>query len=184
MDATHFFVSDLHPRVKEEDLETKFPNALRVQLARDRLTGKSFRLGDAIKVSKDTHPEDPSGKSYVGMYLPHMEQSTVVDNVTNTSKDSRLRTSSGKFMDRGQDETIRAIRLHFLTCSSEGLTGIFLGLRKGSSRIYGYWRGILELIIVYLIFLQGICDKRRPQANLEDHMPSRVYETKGAFGYV
>nr|GEZ03954.1 Rho GTPase-activating protein 5-like [Tanacetum cinerariifolium] len=45
-DATHFFVSDLHPRVKEEDPETKFPNALCVQLARDRLTGKSFRRGD------------------------------------------------------------------------------------------------------------------------------------------
>nr|GEZ03953.1 hypothetical protein [Tanacetum cinerariifolium] len=74
MDATHFFVSDLHPRVKEEDLETKFPNALRVQLARDQLTGKSFRLDDrsidgidvcrlGYEVSKDTHPEDPSGKS-------------------------------------------------------------------------------------------------------------------------
>nr|GEV58521.1 hypothetical protein [Tanacetum cinerariifolium] len=85
--------------------------------------------------------------SYDGIDLPHMEKSTtVVDNVTNTSKDSRLRTSSGKFVDRGQDETIRAIRLHFLTCSSEGLT--------------------------------GICDKRRPQANLGDHMPSRVYVTK------
>nr|GFA61438.1 probable prolyl 4-hydroxylase 10 isoform X1 [Tanacetum cinerariifolium] len=53
--------------------------------------------------------------SYDGIDLPHMEKSTVVDNVTNTSKDSRLRTSSGKFMDRGQDETIRAIGLHFLT---------------------------------------------------------------------
>ncbi|GKE01352.1 hypothetical protein Tco_1389335 [Tanacetum coccineum] len=52
MDATHFFVSDLHPRFKEEDLETRFPNDVRVQLARDRLTGKSLRRGQVMKFLK------------------------------------------------------------------------------------------------------------------------------------
>ncbi|XP_024993525.1 probable prolyl 4-hydroxylase 10 isoform X2 [Cynara cardunculus var. scolymus] len=40
---------------------------------------------------------------------PHMEKSTVVDSVTGKSKDSRVRTSSGTFLERGQDETVRAI---------------------------------------------------------------------------
>ncbi|KAL8246863.1 hypothetical protein R6Q59_008079 [Mikania micrantha] len=40
---------------------------------------------------------------------PYMEKSTVVDSVTGKSKDSRVRTSSGTFLHRGQDETVRAI---------------------------------------------------------------------------
>ncbi|XP_076923949.1 putative prolyl 4-hydroxylase 10 [Bidens hawaiensis] len=40
---------------------------------------------------------------------PHMAKSTVVDSVTGQSKDSRVRTSSGTFLQRGQDETVRAI---------------------------------------------------------------------------
>ncbi|GJR03305.1 hypothetical protein Tco_0526289 [Tanacetum coccineum] len=71
---TLFLFSDLHPRFKEEDLETRFPNDVRVQLARDRLTGKSLRRDDgsidgidvcrpSYEVSKDTDLEDPSGKS-------------------------------------------------------------------------------------------------------------------------
>ncbi|GJU50133.1 hypothetical protein Tco_1219688 [Tanacetum coccineum] len=73
-DATHFFVSALHPRVKEEDLETKFPHTLRVQLARDRPTRKSLRHDDGsidgidicrklYEVSKDIDPKEPLGKS-------------------------------------------------------------------------------------------------------------------------
>ncbi|KAI7738355.1 hypothetical protein M8C21_008418 [Ambrosia artemisiifolia] len=40
---------------------------------------------------------------------PHMTKSTVVDRATGLSKDSRVRTSSGTFLNRGQDEIIRAI---------------------------------------------------------------------------
>ncbi|MFS8010333.1 putative procollagen-proline 4-dioxygenase [Helianthus anomalus] len=40
---------------------------------------------------------------------PHMKKSTVVDSETGQSKDSRVRTSSGTFLSRGQDETVRAI---------------------------------------------------------------------------
>lgn len=40
---------------------------------------------------------------------PHMEKSTVVDSDTGKSKDSRVRTSSGTFLARGRDKTIREI---------------------------------------------------------------------------
>ncbi|WRX09059.1 Oxoglutarate/iron-dependent dioxygenase - like 7 [Theobroma cacao] len=40
---------------------------------------------------------------------PHMEKSTVVDSETGKSKDSRVRTSSGTFLARGRDKTIRNI---------------------------------------------------------------------------
>ncbi|GJW05694.1 probable prolyl 4-hydroxylase 10 [Tanacetum coccineum] len=45
----------------------------------------------------------------INIAKPHMEKSTVVDSVTGKSKDSRVRTSSGTFLDRGQDETVRSI---------------------------------------------------------------------------
>ncbi|GJV54204.1 hypothetical protein Tco_1449945 [Tanacetum coccineum] len=130
-DATHFFVSDLHPRFKEEDLETRFPNALRVQLARDRLTGKSLRRDDGsidgidvcrpgYEVSKDTDLEDPSGK--------RSKDSSCVPVLENLWTEDKMRQ---------------------------------FGLSD------------------FTFLPVGICDKRRPQANLGDHMPSRVYETKG-----
>ncbi|RWR92379.1 putative prolyl 4-hydroxylase 3 isoform X2 [Cinnamomum micranthum f. kanehirae] len=40
---------------------------------------------------------------------PHMHKSTVVDSQTGQSKDSRVRTSSGMFLRRGQDKIIRNI---------------------------------------------------------------------------
>ncbi|KAJ4744821.1 2-oxoglutarate (2OG) and Fe(II)-dependent oxygenase superfamily protein [Rhynchospora pubera] len=40
---------------------------------------------------------------------PHMVKSTVVDSTTGKSKDSRVRTSSGMFLQRGRDKVIRAI---------------------------------------------------------------------------
>ncbi|XP_042408658.1 probable prolyl 4-hydroxylase 3 [Zingiber officinale] len=40
---------------------------------------------------------------------PHMQKSTVVDSVTGRSKDSRVRTSAGMFLRRGQDKIIRTI---------------------------------------------------------------------------
>ncbi|XP_072955504.1 probable prolyl 4-hydroxylase 3 [Typha angustifolia] len=40
---------------------------------------------------------------------PHMEKSTVVDAATGKSKDSRVRTSSGMFLRRGQDKIVRTI---------------------------------------------------------------------------
>ncbi|WOL05856.1 putative prolyl 4-hydroxylase 3 isoform X1 [Canna indica] len=40
---------------------------------------------------------------------PRMKKSTVVDSTTGKSKDSRVRTSSGMFLRRGQDKIIRAI---------------------------------------------------------------------------
>ncbi|KAK8643020.1 hypothetical protein V6N13_012337 [Hibiscus sabdariffa] len=40
---------------------------------------------------------------------PHMAKSTVVDNETGRSKDSRVRTSSGTFLKRGQDRIVRDI---------------------------------------------------------------------------
>nr|XP_043634509.1 probable prolyl 4-hydroxylase 10 [Erigeron canadensis] len=45
----------------------------------------------------------------INLAKPHMEKSTIVDSVTGKSKDSRVRTSSGTFLKRGQDETVRAI---------------------------------------------------------------------------
>lgn len=40
---------------------------------------------------------------------PHMAKSSVVDSKTGQSKDSRVRTSSGMFLRRGRDKTIKAI---------------------------------------------------------------------------
>ncbi|KAJ8771164.1 hypothetical protein K2173_023489 [Erythroxylum novogranatense] len=40
---------------------------------------------------------------------PHMQKSTVVDSETGKSKDSRVRTSSGTFLQRGRDKIIRDI---------------------------------------------------------------------------
>lgn len=40
---------------------------------------------------------------------PHMKKSTVVDNATGKSKDSRVRTSSGTFLSRGGDKIIQNI---------------------------------------------------------------------------
>ncbi|XP_044470278.1 probable prolyl 4-hydroxylase 10 [Mangifera indica] len=40
---------------------------------------------------------------------PHMQKSTVVDSETGKSRDSRVRTSSGTFLARGQDKIIRDI---------------------------------------------------------------------------
>ncbi|XP_071696207.1 probable prolyl 4-hydroxylase 10 [Rutidosis leptorrhynchoides] len=45
----------------------------------------------------------------INLAKPHMEKSTVVDNDTGKSKDSRVRTSSGTFLARGRDETISNI---------------------------------------------------------------------------
>ncbi|CAN6441916.1 unnamed protein product [Victoria cruziana] len=45
----------------------------------------------------------------VNLAKPHMRKSTVVDSTTGKSKDSRVRTSSGTFLQRGQDKTIRNI---------------------------------------------------------------------------
>ncbi|KAJ9564661.1 hypothetical protein OSB04_000627 [Centaurea solstitialis] len=45
----------------------------------------------------------------INLAKPHMEKSTVVDNETGKSKDSRVRTSSGTFLGRGIDETVQAI---------------------------------------------------------------------------
>ncbi|KAK1423539.1 hypothetical protein QVD17_18843 [Tagetes erecta] len=53
----------------------------------------------------------------INLAKPHMEKSTVVDEETGKSKDSRVRTSSGTFLARGFDETVRTIekRLSDLT---------------------------------------------------------------------
>ncbi|MQL99552.1 hypothetical protein Taro_032274, partial [Colocasia esculenta] len=45
----------------------------------------------------------------IKLATPRMEKSTVVDSETGKSKDSRVRTSSGMFLKRGQDKIIRAI---------------------------------------------------------------------------
>ncbi|XP_010266054.1 PREDICTED: probable prolyl 4-hydroxylase 3 [Nelumbo nucifera] len=45
----------------------------------------------------------------INLAKPHMEKSTVVDSTTGKSKDSRVRTSSGTFLRRGQDAIIRNI---------------------------------------------------------------------------
>ncbi|XP_076936438.1 putative prolyl 4-hydroxylase 10 isoform X2 [Bidens hawaiensis] len=45
----------------------------------------------------------------INMAKPHMVKSTVVDSDTGKSKDSRVRTSSGTFLARGRDKTIRTI---------------------------------------------------------------------------
>uniref|UniRef100_A0A7N0TNF6 procollagen-proline 4-dioxygenase n=1 Tax=Kalanchoe fedtschenkoi TaxID=63787 RepID=A0A7N0TNF6_KALFE len=45
----------------------------------------------------------------INLAKPHMEKSTVVDSETGKSKDSRVRTSSGTFLVRGRDKTIRDI---------------------------------------------------------------------------
>ncbi|KAH9604564.1 hypothetical protein KSS87_017361 [Heliosperma pusillum] len=45
----------------------------------------------------------------ISLAKPHMKKSTVVDSKTGKSKDSRVRTSSGTFLRRGQDKIIRDI---------------------------------------------------------------------------
>ncbi|GAV75500.1 2OG-FeII_Oxy domain-containing protein [Cephalotus follicularis] len=45
----------------------------------------------------------------INLATPHMVKSTVVDSETGRSIDSRVRTSSGMFLKRGQDKIIRAI---------------------------------------------------------------------------
>ncbi|VAI51917.1 unnamed protein product [Triticum turgidum subsp. durum] len=45
----------------------------------------------------------------IGLAKPRMVKSTVVDSETGKSKDSRVRTSSGMFLQRGRDKVIRAI---------------------------------------------------------------------------
>lgn len=45
----------------------------------------------------------------IDLATPHMVKSTVVDSKTGRSKDSRVRTSSGMFLRRGQDKIIRDI---------------------------------------------------------------------------
>lgn len=45
----------------------------------------------------------------INLARPHMAKSTVVDSKTGKSKDSRVRTSSGMFLKRGQDKVIRDI---------------------------------------------------------------------------
>ncbi|GAB4848428.1 hypothetical protein Ancab_003125 [Ancistrocladus abbreviatus] len=45
----------------------------------------------------------------IDLAKPHMQKSTVVDSATGKSKDSRVRTSSGTFLHRGQDKIIRNI---------------------------------------------------------------------------
>uniref|UniRef100_A0A0C9QLG8 procollagen-proline 4-dioxygenase n=1 Tax=Wollemia nobilis TaxID=56998 RepID=A0A0C9QLG8_9CONI len=45
----------------------------------------------------------------ISLAKPHMVKSTVVDSTTGKSKDSRVRTSSGTFLNRGQDKIIRNI---------------------------------------------------------------------------
>ncbi|KAI3420682.1 Fe2OG dioxygenase domain-containing protein [Psidium guajava] len=45
----------------------------------------------------------------IELATPHMQKSTVVDSETGKSKDSRVRTSSGTFLARGRDKTIRDI---------------------------------------------------------------------------
>ncbi|XP_022769250.1 probable prolyl 4-hydroxylase 3 isoform X3 [Durio zibethinus] len=45
----------------------------------------------------------------INLAKPHMAKSTVVDSKTGKSKDSRVRTSSGMFLRRGQDKIIRDI---------------------------------------------------------------------------
>ncbi|KAA0063574.1 putative prolyl 4-hydroxylase 3 isoform X1 [Cucumis melo var. makuwa] len=45
----------------------------------------------------------------ISLAKPHMEKSTVVDSKTGKSVDSRVRTSSGMFLNRGQDKIISNI---------------------------------------------------------------------------
>jgi len=45
----------------------------------------------------------------IELATPHMVKSTVVDSGTGKSKDSRVRTSSGTFLQRGQDKIVRTI---------------------------------------------------------------------------
>ncbi|KAI3519139.1 hypothetical protein L1887_08166 [Cichorium endivia] len=51
----------------------------------------------------------------INLARPHMEKSTVVDTLTGKSKDSRIRTSSGTFLKRGQDEIVQAIEQRIAT---------------------------------------------------------------------
>ncbi|THU65763.1 hypothetical protein C4D60_Mb05t07060 [Musa balbisiana] len=48
-------------------------------------------------------------KYLIDLAKPYMKKSTVVDSTTGRSTDSRVRTSSGMFLRRGQDKIIRAI---------------------------------------------------------------------------
>ncbi|KAJ8762163.1 hypothetical protein K2173_007317 [Erythroxylum novogranatense] len=45
----------------------------------------------------------------ISLAKPHMKKSTVIDSKTGKSVDSRVRTSSGMFLSRGQDQIVQAI---------------------------------------------------------------------------
>ncbi|KAM3238866.1 putative prolyl 4-hydroxylase 10 [Capsicum annuum] len=45
----------------------------------------------------------------INLGKPHMKKSTVVDSATGKSTDSRVRTSSGTFLHRGQDKVVKTI---------------------------------------------------------------------------
>ncbi|CAN4116745.1 unnamed protein product [Withania somnifera] len=45
----------------------------------------------------------------INLGKPHMKKSTVVDSATGQSTDSKVRTSSGTFLDRGLDKVVRTI---------------------------------------------------------------------------
>ncbi|CAI0435487.1 unnamed protein product [Linum tenue] len=62
-----------------------------------------FNTGFQLRQSKE------ECEYLISLAKPHMTKSTVVDSKTGKSKDSRVRTSSGMFLSRGQDKIIRTI---------------------------------------------------------------------------
>ncbi|CAF2088607.1 unnamed protein product [Brassica rapa subsp. narinosa] len=68
---------------------------------------------------------------------PHMEKSTVIDQKSGKSTDSRARTSSGTFLPRGRDKTIREIEKRISDVEEGGKT--VFPAAKGNYSAVPWW---------------------------------------------
>nr|GEU38878.1 probable prolyl 4-hydroxylase 10 [Tanacetum cinerariifolium] len=83
----------------------------------------------------------------INIAKPYTENSTVVDSVTGKSKNSRVCTSSGKFLDRGQDESVQAIEKRisdftFLHVDVEEGGETVFPSSKGNFSTVPWWNGL------------------------------------------
>ncbi|GKB83090.1 hypothetical protein Tco_0949985 [Tanacetum coccineum] len=147
------FIPDFRRRI----FRTRF-----LMLCRCSLHGNAAKF----EVSKDTDLEDPSGKSleFLGsmneIYMPHGNLVERIGNFSLCGMDLPHMEKSivvDNVTNRSKDSS-----------SVPVLENLWI---EDKMRQFG--------LSDFTFLPIGICDKRRPQANLGDHMPSRVYETKG-----
>ncbi|KAG6518768.1 hypothetical protein ZIOFF_022249 [Zingiber officinale] len=82
-----------------------------VRLGSLRFRSSEFCRRNALEHGGDqwTEQSQKECEYLIELAKPHMQKSTVVDSATGRSKDSRVRTSAGMFLRRGQDKIIRTI---------------------------------------------------------------------------